>query len=98
MASLPQPCILGHSDALIETLSTYITPEDAPTKIDSVCGRCFEHNRNLIFGLMFKDEQYGRSRAIRIEKTTANQMVNLLSRSKQRRRKQIYDERHGLVS
>jgi hypothetical protein len=76
-----------------------IAPEDAPMKLnDMKHTKLFDHNHGLINDLMEKDLHHGRSHILpKIKQTTAEQIVNLLFRSKQRRRKQIFDERIGRV-
>ena|ERR1700760_1582985 len=100
MASFGQVTMINTLPVPIQHAGTVDVLECAPIKADETkCTRIFDHNTGLIQDLMVKDLHYGRIYIMpKMQQTTAEQIVNLLSRSKQRRRKQIFDERIGKVS
>jgi hypothetical protein len=76
-----------------------VTPDDAPKVTDAFRSKAFCHNTGLAADLIQRDLNAGLVYLpVEIKQTTANQIVNLLSRSRQRRRKQIFEERIGKVS
>jgi hypothetical protein len=99
MANFGQPVMIDALPISIQHVNTIIAPEYAPIEMEErKCAGIFEHNIGLIQDLMEKDFHYGRIYILpKIQQTTTEQIVNLLSRSKQRRRKQIFDERIGKV-
>lgn len=74
-----------------------LRPEDAPVKLDQ-SPKFFHHNLEVINKLVQKDVEAGLvGGTVGNPKITAEQIVNLLHRSKLRRRKQIRDESIGMV-
>jgi hypothetical protein len=78
-----------------------ITPNEAPSIIDPkfLGPKLFAHNALLLLDLIQKES--GNTSAnigVSLRDITSNQVVCLLSRQKQRRCKQIHDERLGKVS
>jgi hypothetical protein len=74
-----------------------LRPEDAPVNLDQ-SPRFFRHNLEFVDKLVKKDVVSGLADGtFDIPKMTAEQIVNLLHRSKLRRRKQIRDESIGKV-
>ena len=99
MANVGKLSVINALPVPIQHVSTVDIAECALTKADETkYTRIFDHNIGLMQDLMEKDFRYGRIFIIpNVQQTTAEQIVNLLSRSKQRRRKQIFDERIGKV-
>jgi hypothetical protein len=78
-----------------------MSPDEAPTKADNPTAKTFHHNISLIADLILKERTTLEAlidENVEGKCLSANDVVNLLCRQKQRRQKQVHDERIGIVS